>query len=122
MLKKKRLFSEDKLSVMRKPQYKILNEVAEDARKELSGWLAQEYNLRGYQTQPISEEAVSCVIKARKNAIAPSAPDVFLNRADVLQLVLSDAKELCSSMRASGGIDEILEAAAKQEERDEYGL
>lgn len=122
MLKKRRLFSDERLAVMRKPQYKILTEVKGDVEKLFSEWLAQEFELRGYQITPITEEVISRAINAREEAIAPSAPDVFLTKKDVAESLLMDAKNLLEKMNKDGEIDQILEDKAKREEQEKYGI
>lgn len=121
MLKRRRLFSDDKLAVMHKPQYKILAEVKGDVEKLFCKWLVEEFDLRGYQASPISEEVMERVISAREKVIAPSAPDVFLAKKDVIDSLLIDAQNLLEEMNKSGEVDKILDAQARREENEEYG-
>lgn len=122
MLQKRRLLSDENPVRFRKPQYKVLDAVKDEAVKVLAQWFLEEYKLPGCQARTLAEEVIPKVIQAKQKAIAPSAPDVYLAEKSVLEAVLMDAKALALKMDGTGELDEILDNEARHEEYEKYGI
>lgn len=107
---------------MTKPQYKALEEVRQEAIAQVKNWFVEQTGVQPYQGSILAEEIVSRVVKTKKEAIHPSAPDVFLNPKEVLLSIISSCQKMALALDESEELFGILDARETREENDKHGF
>jgi hypothetical protein len=121
MLKRHRL-NQDNLAIVRKPQYQAYSEVQDLAIQELTNWFSAEFKIHRHNSRILAEEIVPKAIQKKQQAIQPSAPNVYLNKRDVLESVILEAKKLSEEMDSRDELEAILDAHQNREDAEKHGL
>lgn len=122
MLKRQKSLVGDIAAITRKPQYKAYDATKEAAINELVIWFSKEFAIHKHNGRILANEIVPQVIKVKRQAIHPTAPDVFLSSKDTLETVVMAAKALALEMDSKDELERILDEHQDREDNEKHDL